>query len=297
MSTSSDIDFSPIIIGTMRLGDWGSKLSTHELEQFIDACLDLGFRDFDHADIYGHYTEEERFGQIIKRRPDLKSKIQITTKCGINLITANRPKHNIKSYNSTKEHIIWSAENSLIQLGVDHLDVLLIHRPDHLMNPYEIAEAFEKLKVEGKVRAFGVSNFSTSQFDLLNAFIPLITNQVEISLLHRDAFVDGTLDQCLKLGIHPTAWSPFGGGEIFSEDTSPEMESIKVVINQLGEIYGASLDQILLAFLLKHPAQIIPIYGSSKVHRIQSAKEALEISLNHEDWYRLWESAIGQEVA
>ncbi len=286
-----------MIIGTMRLGEWGSNLSTEELEKFIDACVDLGFTDFDHADIYGHYTEEGRFGRVIKRRPDLKSKIQITTKCGIKLVTPNRPEHSLKSYDSTKDHIIWSAENSIKELGVDQLDVLLIHRPDYLMNPHEIAEAFSLLKNSGKVKGFGVSNFTSSQFELLHSFTPLITNQLEISLLHRNAFEDGTLDQCQRLGIIPTAWSPFGGGVIFSEKSTPELQKIKKVAAELGQKLDASLDQILIAFLLKHPAGILPILGSTKIDRIRAMKNALNIELSHEDWYRLWEAAIGEEVA
>lgn len=288
---------SPFIIGTMRLGEWGSKLSTKELEQFIDACLDMGFIDFDHADIYGHYTEEERFGRVIKSRPDLKSKVRITTKCGIRLVTGNRPKHTIKSYDSTAEHIILSAENSLKELGVDCLDVLLIHRPDYLMNPNEIANAFLKLKTTGKVKAFGVSNFTPSQFELLNSFTPLITNQVEISILRRNAFEDGTLDQCMRLGVQPSAWSPYGGGLIFTDSDSPNIQRIKKVVNELKESYKASFDQLLLAFLLKHPSGIIPVLGTTKIERIASAKQALDITLTYEDWYRLWEAAIGEEVA
>ena len=292
-----EIEFSPIIIGTMRLGDWGSNLSTNELETFIDACVDLGFKDFDHADIYGHYTDEERFGRVIKRRPDLKSKIQNTTKCGIKLMTANRPQHQLKSYDTSKAHIIWSAENSLKELGVDVLDVFLIHRPDYLMDPHEIAEAFMTLKKAGKVKAFGVSNFSASQFELLNSMTALVTNQLEISLLQRKAFDDGTLDQCLRHGIRPTAWSPFGGGAIFSEQRSPEIGRVKKVATTLGEKHNATIDQVLIAFLLKHPSKIIPIYGSSKVNRIKAIKRALEVKLSHEDWYQLWEAAIGNEVA
>jgi len=281
----------------MRLGEWGSDLSTEELEKFIDACVDLGFNDFDHADIYGHYTEEERFGRVIKRRPDLKSKIQVTTKCGIKLTTPNRPKHKLKSYDSTKEHILSSADNSLKDLGLDCIDVMLIHRPDYLMNPHEIAEAFTILKDAGKVKAFGVSNFTVSQFELLNSFTPLITNQLEISLLHRNAFADGTLDQCLRLGVTPTAWSPFGGGSIFTDDKTPEIQKIKKVATKIGQKVDATLDQVLIAFLLKHPAGIVPIFGSSKIHRVQAIKKALDINLSHEDWYQLWEAAIGQEVA
>lgn len=293
----ANISFCPLIIGTMRLGNWGSNLSTQEVEKFIDACVDMELTDFDHADIYGHYTEEGRFGQVIRRRPDLKTKIQITTKCGIRLITPNRPQHQIKSYDTSREHIIWSAENSLQELGVDVLDVLLIHRPDYLMNPHEIAEAVEQLKSAGKIKTFGVSNFTPSQFDLLNSFTPLITNQVEISLLQRNAFEDGTLDQCLRLGIAPTAWSPFGGGAIFGDSDRPELVRIKPVLAQLCEKYKGTSDQILLAWLRKHPAGIIPVLGSTKIKRIATAKAALDISLSHEDWYKLWEAALGHRVA
>ena len=291
------VSFSPIIIGTMRLGEWGSNLSTKELEDFIDACLDMGLNDFDHADIYGHYTEEQRFGNVIKKRPDLKTRIKLTTKCGIRLVTPRRPNHKIKSYDSTPKHIINSAENSLMQLGVDHLDLFLIHRPDYLMHPQEIAEAFELLKRQGKVKAFGVSNFSPSQFDLLHSYTPLVTNQVEISLLHRNAFEDGTLDQCMKLGIRPTAWSPFGGGAVFSNQQQAETQLLKTVLEELAASYSASIDQIMLAWLFKHPSGIIPILGTTKVSRIEKAKAALAIDLSHEDWYKLWEAATGKEVA
>ena len=295
-SHETTINFSPLIIGTMRLGEWGVKMSTNELEKFIDACLDLGLNDFDHADIYGHYTEESNFGKVIKRRPDLKSKIQITTKCGILLTTPNRPHHKIKSYNSTKDHILFSVENSLQELGIDQLDVMLIHRPDFLMNPHEIAEAFESLKKEGKVKTFGVSNFTPSQFEMLHEVFPLVTNQVEISLLHRNTFQDGTLDQCLRLRITPTAWSPFGGGEIFSKSKKPEIVRIQKTAKELAEKYDATDDQILLAWLLKHPSGIIPVLGTTKISRIKTAVAALKIKLIHEEWYELWEAATGVEV-
>ena len=291
------INFSPLIIGTMRLGVWGANLDSSALERFIDECLDMGLNDFDHADIYGHYTEEERFGAVIKRRPDLKSKIQVTTKCGIQLVTPNRPQHQLKSYNLTKAHIIQSVEHSLKTLGLDVLDVLLLHRPDYLMQPVEIAEAFEQLKASGKVKAFGVSNFSATQFDLLNSFTPLITNQIELSLLHRQALDNGTLDQLMRLGLSPTIWSPFGGGAIFGTANTPEIIRIQEVAKHLSEKYDASIDQLLLAWLLKHPSGIIPIIGSSKIARIKQAKAALSIQLSHEDWYKLLESAVGAEVA
>ena len=297
MQEQNTIEFSPFLIGTMRLGDWGVKMSSIELENFIDACLDLGLKDFDHADIYGHYTEESRFGTVIKRRQDLKSKIQITTKCGIKLTTPNRPDHSIKSYDSTKSHIIKSTENSLTELGIEHIDVLLIHRPDYLMDPNEIAEAFSQLQSSGKVRAFGVSNFTNSQVELLHKHFPLITNQVEISLLHTNAIEDGTLDQCMLKRIIPTAWSPFGGGALFSTSDDPKILRIQKTATALGEKYNADIDQILLAWIDKHPAGIIPVLGSTKIERIEKALASKKISLTHEEWYLLWEAAIGQEVA
>jgi len=292
----TDLVFSPIIVGTMRWGTWGAQLSSQEVEHFIDECLDRGLRDFDHADIYGDYTEEGHFGEVIKRRPDLKSKIQITTKCGIKRFCTNRPSHKINSYNSTKAHIIDSSENSLRELGVDHIDVLLIHRPDYLMDPVEVAEAFSELQSSGKVRAFGVSNFTTSQVELLSQHFPLITNQIEFSITHHDPLDNGSLDQCIRKSIIPTAWSPFGGGNIFTNSDDAQIKRIQTIANALGVKYNASLDQILLAWILKHPSGIIPVIGSSKIERVKSALGAKQFELTHEEWYQLWEAATGHPV-
>ncbi len=292
----SPIKFSPLIIGTMRWGAWGAKMETAAIEQLIDHCLELGLNDFDHADIYGHYTEEANFGKVIKRRPDLRSKIQITTKYGIKMIAENRPSHRIKSYNSSKEHLLLSVDNSLRSLGVDHIDVLLVHRPDLLLDPHDVAEGYQQLHKAGKVRSFGVSNFTTHQFDLLNDLVPLVTNQLEISLLHLEAFQDGTLTQCQRKGIRPTAWSPFGGGRIFSKQGDEQSLRIRKAAKPLMEKYEATLDQILLAWLYKHPAGIIPVLGSSKSERITIAAQAQHIALEHEEWYSLWEASVGEEV-
>jgi len=289
-------NISPYIIGTMRLGTWGSNLSTSEYEAFIESCLDLGLVDFDHADIYGHYTTEDDFGNVLKSRKDLREKMRITTKCGIKLVSENRPSHQVKSYDLTPEHIVNSVEKSLTSLQTDYLDVLLLHRPDYLFNPYEIAEVFTKLKKEGKVVTFGVSNFSPSQFDLLNSMTPLVTNQVEISLLHRNAFEDGTLDQCQKRNVIPSAWSPLGGGLLFGESSDEKIQAIQKVLATLSEKYNVGADQILYAWLRKHPAGIIPVLGTSKIERIQAAQKALNISLTHEEWYQLWEASLGREI-
>ncbi|AWX44066.1 putative oxidoreductase YcsN [Flagellimonas maritima] len=287
---------SPYIIGTMRLGTWGSNLTTAEYEKFIEGCIDLNLVDFDHADIYGHYTTEEDFGKVLKSRKDLRKKMRITTKCGIKLTSENRPDHKIKSYDLSAEHINVSVEKSLANLKTDYIDVLLLHRPDYLFDPHEIAETFSKLKKEGKVLDVGVSNFSPSQFDLLNSLTPLITNQVEISLLHRNAFEDGTLDQCQKLKVIPTAWSPLGGGILFKDSKDKKIQAIQKTLNLLAEKYSAANDQILYAWLRKHPAGIVPVLGTSKIERIKAASEALNISLTHEEWYMLWQAALGREI-
>ncbi len=291
-----DYKVSPFLVGTMRIGSWGACMNQSQIEEFIEGCIGLKLIDFDHADIYGSYTTELEFGSVLKSRPDLRSKMRITTKCGIKLVSEHRPLHKIKSYDLSRGHIISSVENSLVNLNTDYLDTLLLHRPDYLFDAHEIAEAFTDLKKAGKVRYFGVSNFSTAQFDLLNSFTPLCTNQIEISLLQREAFENGLLNQCQKLGIAPTAWSPLGGGVLFKPKGDPKIERILKAIHVLTAKYDADIDQILLAWLRKHPSGIVPVLGTSKISRIQKAKESLSIDLTHEEWYMLWEAAIGKEV-
>lgn len=297
MQEENTFEFAPLSIGTMRIGDWGAKLSTKETEAFIEGCLELGLTDFDHADIYGGYTTESDFGKALKANPSLKSQVKLITKCGIKMMSENRPDHKIKSYDLGAEHIIKSVENSLNELQVDYLDVLLLHRPDLLIDPEEVATVFEKLKKEGKVLNFGVSNFTTSQFELLNSYTPLVTNQIEVSIQHLNAFHDGTLDQCMLKKIRPMAWSPLGGGGIMGNPTDERSVSIQKVATELGNKYNASIDQILIAWLIKHPSGIIPVLGTSKTERIKTAYEALKIELSREEWYQLLESSVGNEVA
>ncbi|MGD1957694.1 MAG: aldo/keto reductase family oxidoreductase [Fulvivirga sp.] len=290
------MDFSPLIIGAMRLGKWGVNFNTNEYESFINGCLDLGFDTFDHADIYGDYTTEAEFGAVLKKSPSLRKRIKLITKCGIKMVSPNRPEHKVKSYDLSADHIIKSVEHSLVELSTDHIDLLLLHRPDYLMNPEEIAGGFTKLKSEGKALGFGVSNFSTSQFDLLHKHYPLTTNQIEVSLLQRNAFDDGTLDQCLGLGLKPMAWSPLGGGALFKTSEDEMINRIQKVGNELCDGYNCGLDQLLYAWGLAHPAGIIPVLGTSNLERIGLAKAALEIKISREDWYRLWTAATGNEV-
>lgn len=280
----------------MRLGKWGVGFNTFEYERFIKGCIDLGLNTFDHADIYGDYTTEFEFGEVLKKDASLRKKIKLITKCGIKMPCSNRAEYKVKSYDLGAKHIMASVDDSLSALGTDYVDLLLLHRPDYLMDPAEVAEVFTQLKSTGKVLHFGVSNFSTSQFDLLNQYYPLQTNQVEASLLHRQAFDDGTLDQCLQLGLKPMAWSPLGGGALFQDSGNGTIKRIQQVGQSLCDQYNCHLDQLLYAWVMSHPASIIPVLGTSNIERIQLAKAALDIKLSREDWYRLWTAATGTEV-
>lgn len=289
------LSLSPVIAGTMKWGIWGSKFSTSEYLQIIEDCLGLGITTFDHADIYGHYTTEEEFGNAIADQPRLRAQMQLITKCGIRMITPNRISHKIKSYDTSKEHILASAETSLKNLNTDYIDYLLIHRPDPLMDPDEIAEAFTTLQQQGKVLNFGVSNFTPSQTELILSRFPIITNQVEISIVQLKPFLNGTLDQCIIKKLIPMAWSPLGGGNIFAEDDDRN-KRIAAVTQLLAEKYSVSADQVLLAWLAKHPSGIIPVLGTSKTERIKSAVEAISIDLEREEWFMLWRASTGHEV-
>ncbi len=297
MQAINKVDISPMIIGTMRLGAWGAQLQTNNLQAFIEACLEMDLTTFDHADIYGNYTTEEDFGKVLKWKPELRRSMQIITKCGIKMVASNRPDHRIKSYDSSAKHIIKSVENSLKALATDYIDVLLLHRPDYLMEPNEIAEAVTKLYQSGKIHAFGVSNFNTHQVELLQSKVPLFTNQVEASLLHLNAFENGTLEQCMRLGIKPMAWSPFGGGLLFLESKSENVARIKEVAAPLLKKYEVTFDQLMLAFLRRHPAGIVPVLGTTNIERVKSAKGAMKIELEREDWYDLLQASKGETVA
>lgn len=292
----NSIQFAPIIVGTMRLGEWGSKMNLIELEKFVNDCLEIGLNDFDHADIYGHYSTENDFGKLLKHNPSLRQKMQITTKGGICLTTERKPKFFTNFYNNTKTHLIQQVEDSLQNLETDYLDLYLVHRHDFLMDPYDIAEAFSQLRTQGKVKHFGVSNFTPIQFDILNSIFPLETNQVEISITRQDAFEDGTLLQCQKNRISPTAWSPLGGGKVFGKTEDQKILRIQKVGIELAEKYQVGLDQILLAWLLKHPSRIIPVIGTSKIERVKSALDAYKTQLTRQEWYLLWKASKGKDI-
>ena len=288
---------SPVIAGVWKWGKWGHKLSIDEQDLLINRTVDLGITTFDHADIYGDHTAEEEFGQVIGRYGSaFREKIELITKLGIKMPSGQRS-YPLKSYDTGREHIVWSVDNSLRQLQTDYIDLVLIHRPSPLMDPDEIASAFEYLRQQGKVRHFGVSNFTPSQFAMLNSRTVLVTNQVQASLLHRDPFLDGTFDQLITHNIRPTLWSPFGGGKLFTSSPDPSIDRIRREATIIAEKYDLeSLDQVYLAWLLRHPSNPIPVLGTARIERIQAAAVTPKSQLNREDWFRLWTAASGTEV-
>ena len=291
-----DLEFSRIVHGYWRLMEW--NLSDNELVKLIEEVYDLGITTVDHADIYGNFSCEEKFGNALKLNKGLREKLQIVTKCGIKFPSINRPENKSHCYDTSKEHIINSAERSLKNFNTDYLDLLLIHRVDALLNPEEVAEAFTRLKNQGKVRYFGVSNFLPSQFNMLNSYLDnsLVTNQVEISPLCLDAFEDGTLDLMLEKRVKPMAWSPLAGGRLFKGNDERDIRVQKVLNKIKEEVSANDIDEVAYAWLLMHPSKIMPIVGSGKLDRIKAAVKATEIKLTRDQWFEIYVASRGVDI-
>jgi predicted oxidoreductase len=290
------VNISSPVAGCMRWGKWGAEFSTAAYRQIIEECLQHGINSFDHADIYGDYTTEAEFGRALKEDLSLRQHIKLITKCGIQMLAANRPEHAVKSYNTSREHIIASAERSLKNFGTEYLDVLLIHRPDPLLDPVEVAEAVTHLKQQGKILSFGVSNFLPHQVDLLAAQTEINYNQIEISVIQLAAFSNGMLENCMKHAITPMAWAPLGGG-LLSDEAHPRFRSITATASELALKYDTGLNEILLAWLHTHPSNIISVIGTTKIERLVQAKVAASIRLEREDWFKMLAAATGEDVA
>lgn len=284
--------FSPIIAGTMNWGIWDKNLSTAEMASLIHVCLENKISTFDHADIYGGYTTESEFGKALKQSKIDRKKIQLISKCGIQHVTENR-ENKVKYYDYSKEYIIWSVENSLRNLQTDYLDALLLHRPSPLMQPDEIAEAVSKLKQDGKILDFGLSNFTPSQTDLIRSKTEVNFNQIQFSATQYEAMIDGSLDHMQLHNITPMAWNPLG--TIFREDTS-QTRRLKKLLATLVDKYHVGSDVILLAWILQHPAKILPVAGTVNVARIQYVTKAAELVLDSEDWFAIWTESMGNPV-
>jgi predicted oxidoreductase len=282
--------------GLWRLTEW--NIDAPRLLDWTRQVLDLGINIFDLADIYGDYEVETRFGDALALDPSIRKRMFLITKCGIKLVSTKRPDHRIKHYDTGRAHIMASVENSLAQMRTDRIDLLLVHRPDPLMDADDVAEAFTALKQSGKVLEFGVSNFAPAQFDLLASRLPfpLVTNQVQFSVLHLDPIYDGTFDQCQRLRISPMAWSPLAGGTLF-RGRGEAAARVRIALESVGrELGGLTLDQVAFAWILTHPARIVPVLGTSKLDNVRHALQASRLRLTREQWFTVLAAAQGHEV-
>ena len=287
-----NMKLSKIIAGTMNWGIWDKKLNTQEMLQLIHVCVENKITTFDHADIYGGYTTEAEFGKAFGESKIDRNTIQLISKCGIQAIADNR-NTKVKHYDYSKKHIIWSVENSLKNLRTDYLDVLLLHRPSPLMIADEIAEAVEKLKTEGKILDFGLSNFTSSQTELILQKTTVNYNQIQFSATHLEPMLDGSIDYMQVHNIRPMSWNPLGS--IFRED-SEQTRRLKKLLATLVEKYHVGSDTILLSWILNHPSKVIPVAGTVNVARIQQLVKATELQLDLEDWFAIWSESIGKKV-
>ena len=295
---SNGPEFSRLVFGTWRVLDDRDSAAPAELLKRLRLCADLGITTIDTAEIYGLYRVEEAIGAALKLDAGLRAKLEIVTKCGIYVPCEFHPDRKVAHYNATAARIIKSAEKSLRLMGIEHIDLLLVHRPDWLTSADETAEGLNKLLKDGKIRSAGVSNYNVDQFDLLNSRMdqPLVTNQIEFSLLHMEPIHDGTLDRCQKLRVKPMAWSPLGGGRLFNL----ELDAAKRLHQKMAELSpkygGATVEQIAHAWVLAHPSQPLSVIGTNKLERIQDTAKADAIQLEREDWYGLWEAAQGRQI-
>ena len=287
------VQLSPIIAGVMNWGVWDKNLNTNEFTHLINLFIENGITTFDHADIYGGYTTEASFGKALSESKIDRKKIQLITKCGIQYTSENRPNNSIKHYEYSKDYIIWSAENSLKNLQTDYLDVFLLHRPSPLMQADEIAEAVSKLKADGKILSFGVSNFTPFQTELLRQKTEISFNQVQFSATHHEAMLDGSFDYMQIHNIKPMAWNPLG--TVFRENTDQTFR-LRQLLAKLVEKYHIGSDIILLAWIMQHPARISPVAGTVNSGRIQQLMKAKSLVLDKQDWFAIWTESMGHKV-
>ena len=287
------IKLSPIIAGVMNWGVWDKNLNTKEMNHLIHLFFDNGITSFDHADIYGGYTTEAAFGKAWSDSKIAREKVQFISKCGIQYVTENRPENKIKHYNYSKDYIISSVENSLKNLQTDYLDVFLLHRPSPLMHADVIADAVEKLKADGKILSFGVSNFTASQTALIQSKTAISFNQIQFSATHHEAMLDGGLDYMQLHKIQPMAWNPLG--VTFRENTDQTFR-LRQLLAKLVEKYSVGSDVILLAWIIQHPANILPVAGTINVSRIQQLMKAKSLVLDTQDWFAIWTESMGNRV-
>ena len=297
---NSELVSSRLVYGCMRISGDNSPADREKGKQAIRAAIEAGYTHFDHADVYGSGASETLFSEVLSEMPGVREKLLVTGKCGIR-VPGDPDEGDPKRYDFSREYLLDSVDAILQRLGVDYLDLLLLHRPDYLFSAEDVAGTFEILEESGKVRNFGVSNFRPSQLSMLQSYcaMPLLANQIEVNIDNMDAILDGTLDQCQELNISPMAWCPLGGvvypawGKQLSAEQS---KRIQAELALQAEKYAAEAWVVILAWLLKHPAGMLPIVGSTRPDRIRDALQSLELDYTAVDWYRLLQARNGQEV-
>ncbi len=289
---SDTLEMSRLVYGMWRLGD-DSDTSTAHVEAKIQACLDQGITTFDQADIYGGYAAEAVLGNALRTNPSLRQKMEIVTKCDIVAPMGRYAEAKVKYYDTSRAHILKSVDTSLSEMAIDHIDLLLIHRPDPMMDHHETGAALDEVVASGKVGAVGVSNFRPWDWSLLQSAMKtqLVTNQIEISLGEISPFTNGDLAFHQQHGHSLMAWSPLGGGLLMAGNPP-----VGVVADEIAAEFGVDRAAVAVAFLLTHPASILPVLGTNNLGRIKRASDALKVKLDRESWYRLYEAALGHEV-
>ncbi len=292
ISLNSDVSLSRLIYGMWRIGD-DADTSTIHVQAKIESCLSQGITTMDQADIYGGYEAEEILGNALKGT-NLRDKIEIVTKCDIVAPAGRYSDAKVKYYDTSRAHVMASVEHSLRLTGTDYVDLLLIHRPDPMMDAEETGAALDEIVASGKAKSVGVSNFKLHDWTLLQSAMssPLVTNQIELSLLAHEGFTNGDVAYLQERKVAPMAWSPLGGGSIFSQENKVLLNALKAI----GEVSGVDETAVAVAWLLAHPAKIMPVMGTNSLARIGKISDALKVKMDRETWFELYSIALGSEV-
>ncbi len=288
-----DLSLSRIVYGMWRLAEDPNTAASH-VQAKVEACLEQGLTTMDHADIYGEYMVEEIFGAMLRAAPWLRDRMEIVTKCDIVAPAGRYATAPVKHYDTSRAHILASVEHSLRLLGTDTIDLLLIHRPDPFMDHHETGAVLDEVVASGKVRAVGASNFRLHDWTLLQSAMetPLTTNQIEISLIRPEPFTNGDIAFLQERAVPPMAWSPLGGGALFANAD----KALRDKLNSLADAHGTDAGAVAVAWLLAHPARILPVMGTNRLDRIRGLSDALKIAIDRETWFDLYSAALGHEV-
>jgi predicted oxidoreductase len=283
---------SPVVAGLWRLDSWA--LEPAERARWIRRAVELGLSTLDLAEIYGGYSCHARVGEALRADPGLRDAVRLVTKFGIEVPKDTRPGVRVHHYDTSAARLAASVEAALSELGTDHLDLLLVHRWDPLLDAAELAEACAREQAAGRVLRFGVSNFAPSTMRLMDGALPggLATNQVELHPLHLEPFEDGTTDLAQELDLPLMAWSPLAGGRLF-QDGGERAIRVRTALAEVAQRHGAEIDQVAFAFLLRHPARIHPITGTGNLERLARQAAAVDITLDREDWFTIWTASKG----